>query len=267
MSGLGLCLVLALIAPALAAASAVAGERAAPAVQLETPAANPASPWLLDRIELPRRAALAVDQPLGDPDGGRAVTLRLTPGGRRLAGRAGIGVTLGGPTEADDSSKVARPRRPTNHVTTELKLRLADEPRRTFGLGLCLAADTYATRYGRDLYVATLVAESHTPAPLVANLAYRRDEKFHGRRNQELKLGAGTAWRWPRSSRRPVDATLSAVLLLRNRRRAPIWQAGAGAFVPLADGLRLGAGVTCSTHEDRYGEGRVRGFVSLAFAR
>ncbi len=283
------------VVPGRSAAGVVSGGTAAPAVQLEAPASNPASPWLLDRLGLPSRFAIALDQPLGDPDGGRAVTLRLTPAGflapgprassdvphrgaRALLERVGIAVTLGGPTEADDSSKVSRPRGPTKHITTELKLGLVGdrvpgtEPApgaatRSFALGLGLTADTYSTRYGRDLYVATLAAEARGPVPVIANLAYRRDEKFHGRRNQELKLGAGAAWRCFARSRRPLDATLSGALLLRNRRRADILEAGAGLFLPLGEGLRLGASVTCASHEDRYAEGRVRGAVSLAFAR
>lgn len=285
------------IAPRRSEADGVAAGSAAPALQYEAPASNPASPWLVDRASPPSRFAIAVDEPMGDRDGGRAVTLRLAPagvggawwpglppdamprGGRELLERVGMSVTLGGPTECDDSSKVARPRRPTNHVTTELELPLtagrapearplpAEDLARSFALGLDLTADTYATRYGRDLYVATLVAESRGPVPLVANLGYRRDEKFHGRRDQELKFGAAAAWRWFARSRLPVDATVSSAVLPRNRRRADIVEAGAGLFVPVGEGFRLGAGLTCANHEDRYTEGRVRGTVSLAFAR
>jgi hypothetical protein len=38
-----------------------------------------ASPSLLDHADFPSRFAIALDQPIGDPDSGQALTFRLTP--------------------------------------------------------------------------------------------------------------------------------------------------------------------------------------------
>jgi hypothetical protein len=269
------------------------------AVQTDAPSANAASPSLLDSAEFPDLFAIAFDQPLVDSDGGRAVTLRFTPfafaalRGAKPFGepdpnarwgalrRVGLSATLGGPTQADENARSSRPRSVTNHLTAELKLLLRSSgasredvrpippPSARDALGavsLSLTADTYATGFGRDLYAATLIAESRRPPGLIANLGYRREERIHDRRREELKLGTGFGWRWLAASRRPLDVALSGDELIRNQGRASVRQANAKLDFTLTDALRLTSSVTFANHSERYAEGLVRVNAGLGFA-
>jgi len=287
-----------LLALALPATAGAAGRPFAwmdwePQVQTEAPSENPASPALLDRAEFPTRFAVALDQPIGDGDAGRALTVRSTartfaalfggapsshpPESGRWDGlsRVGLGATLGGPTQADDMPRALRPRAVTNHFTGELKLMLIGD---TLGgadasaaatrgplraLDLNFTADTYATGFGRDLYAAACIAETRRPRGLLVNLAVHREESIHERARRELKAGAGFDWRCFGALGRPVIATLSCEELYRNLGRHRVAEANAKCDVPLTDQVRLTTAVTYADRPERYAEGTVRG--SLGF--
>ena len=111
-------------------------------VQTECPSANIASPSLLDRAGFPSLMAVALSEPLGGTAPAPAVTISLSPfayaaardssmiGDRRSYShngtlrRAAASVTIGGPLQSRDPSKAAQASNATNHVTTELKLRM-----------------------------------------------------------------------------------------------------------------------------------------------
>lgn len=309
--------------------------------------------------------AVALSEPLGGSASAPAVTISLSPfayaaardssmiGDRRSYSRNGTlrraaaSVTIGGPLQSRDPSKAAQASNATNHVTTELKLRMVgsrdrrehpekfhaaidtsglgglaaalagtsefrvgagkdvtdsdaygaylaalrnhpylgtavlrrlagvtrairafnDEIDRAFLLSLGLTADTYATGFGRDLYVATLVAEFGRPLDITLNAGYRSEEAVHTERHEELKLGAGVSWRLFRSSSLagPLEVTLDGCGLIRNQNRASVWLGSVKLDFPLDSGLKLTTSLTVSTQPERPGEGIQRGSFGLSY--
>jgi len=112
------------------------------AIQTECPSANVGSPLLLDHGGGPSVMAVALSEPLAGAAGGQAVTISLGPfvyasardssimedlppctrqGAMR---RTAASLTLGGPLQGRDPSRAAQASNVTNHVTSELKLRV-----------------------------------------------------------------------------------------------------------------------------------------------
>ena len=255
------------------------------AMQLDAPSINSASAQLLDRGEFPARLGFAWDERLTEMKNRRAMTLTVTPRAaenliRRHMdhdsagawGRAAIRVTLGGPLQFADSLRVARAGRVTDHVTSELKLRLLDRRASLaqpgdFLLSLALDADNLGTGYGLDRYGATLIAEREARSTWTANGGYRILERYRTlHRLTETKLGLGTQWRlWPERQRGFFDFGVSGACLLRNRGLPPVWQAGAIADFRAADGLRVSVGTRRSDRPEIRGDGRARDVLSLSY--
>jgi hypothetical protein len=266
------------------------------ALQVDAPPENAGSPTLIERAEFPYVFALALDQPLTDPDAGRAITLQLTPlafaslfGARPVVGthlnrrfvalsRVGMSATLGGPTQADDATRALRPRSITNHFTAELRLGVigdvdragsteAGTPRGPIrAASLSLIADTYATGFGRDLYAATIIVESRRPLSLTTNFGYRREERIHDRRREELAVGAGIGG--PRISLfgRPVFSALSCEELIRNLGRTSVFQANSQLDVPLSHRLCFTTAMTWANHAERYAKRGLRASAGFGLA-
>src|SRR5580765_1286023 len=248
-----------LTAPRLEAAPA-AGEPALPsAVQVDAPSLNSASPDVLDRAESPR-AGFAWNERIEESENRRAMTLSLSP-----LGRAALRVALGGPLQFVDSLRVLGAGRATDHVTSELKLRLLRQ--RETVLALALDADNLGTGYGLDRYGATFIAERQAPHTWIANGGYRILERYQElHRLTETKLGLGTDWRLtPAGEGGAVDLGLSGACLLRNRSRPPVWQAGVEADLRATDGLRLSLATRHSDRPEIRGDGRVREVLSLSY--
>src|SRR5262249_26905781 len=90
------------------------------------------------------------------------------------ASRAVARVTLGGPLQFADSLRAAHANRATNHVTSELKLRMLGPAGGAFStapltLALALTADNLGTGYGLDRYAGTLIAQRDAPLAWTAN--------------------------------------------------------------------------------------------------
>src|SRR5262249_43905992 len=142
-------------------------------------------------------------------------------------------VTIGGPLQKVERRNANRAWRPTNHVTSELKLILLGDGSPGPGgehrarLGLALAAGNVRTRFGLDRYGATLIAEREGRCTVTANAGYRVVERFHEPvRIEETKLATGAQWRWFESSEHPVELGLSGGCLIRQN-GAVDWQDGA----------------------------------------
>jgi hypothetical protein len=270
--------------------AALLGATPAFALQLEAPSGNVVSPALLDRLASPRILSGDLDWPYEDRGEGLAFTLRssplswMAPTGSESSVRAasawsrlGAAFTLGGPTQTDDQIVESRHHRVSDHVTGELKLPCfgvppdASDARAGAGapvaLGAELAADIYSTGFGRDLYMAALAAESTRGFPWTANLGFRAEEKVHGERNDELKLGVGSGTSWDRRLWivRGVDASASGAVLMRNRSREDVWLANTRVDLPLAGHTRLTGAVTWSNSPERIRVPVVRGRLSLAY--
>src|SRR5262249_46233787 len=108
-------------------------------VQLNAPSINTASPDLVDQAEFPATAGVAWDERLEPGPNDRALTLNVTPlaiaravgrgdcvgpAGRPLdwMSRVAARVTIGGPLQKVERRNARRAWRPTNHVTSELKM-------------------------------------------------------------------------------------------------------------------------------------------------
>jgi len=249
-----------------------------PAVQVGAPSINTASPDLVDRGGFPV-LGLAWDETSREVADDRAVTLDLTPlgiartfgraAGSPLLDRAAARVTLGGPLHKIERSNASRSNRPTNHVTSELKLRLAgDDPGqahpRPATLALALAADNVGTGYGLDRYGATLIAERQGLCTMTANVGYRIVERYRApERIEETKVAGDAAWRAFASRHEALDVGVSGGWLLRPRE--DIWQAGARIDLSLAGSVRLSLAARRSHRPELPGQDRTRGVLSLAW--
>jgi len=249
-------------------------------VQVEAPSINTASPDLVDRGGFPL-LGMSVDETRREVADDRALTLDVTPLaiaralGRRepaatLLDRAAARVTLGGPLQQVPRANAARSNRATNHVTSELKLRLAGDaaaaPRSAHPalLALALGADNVGTGYGLDRYGATLIAEREGPCSLTANLGYRVVERYRvPHRIEETKLAGDVAWRAFAARREAVDVGVSGGWLLRPH--ADIWQSGAHVDVSLAERVRISLAARRSQRPELPGQDRTRGVLSLAW--
>src|SRR5216110_3007281 len=121
-----------LLAAARLEAAPAADEPALPsAVQVDAPSLNSASPDLLDRAESPSRAGFAWNERIEESENRRAMTLSLSP-----LERAALRVALGGPLQFVDSLRVVGAGRATDHVTSELKLRLLRQRETVLALAL-----------------------------------------------------------------------------------------------------------------------------------
>ena len=259
------------------------------AVQIGAPSINSASPDLLDHGGFPALAGVAWDERLEKGPDDRAITVNLTPLAlARLAGRSeakgpdaapefdllqrvAARVTIGGPPQKISHRFPGRAGRPSNHVTSELKMVLFADGAASPGSGhstvaLALAADNLATGYGLDRYGATLIAERGGPCLWTANAGYRVVERFHApMRIQETKLATGVQWRMFGIAERPVEIALSGGCLLRTRNNAD-WQDGARVDVPITSALRLSAAMRRSERPELPGQDTRREVVSLAYA-
>jgi len=253
-------------------------------VQVNAPSINSASPDLLDLATSPEIAGMALDQRLQRGPDRRALTFNLTPlalldlvrraqaatpsSASGWAGRAVARVTLGGPPQFIDSLRVAHAGRATNHVTSELKLRVLDSLgnapwARPVKVAVALTADNLGTGYGLDRYGGTLIAEREAACTVTANAGYRVLERYHAaERMGETKLGLGAAWHSMRL--KALDLGFSGACLLRNHGRAPVWQGGARADLAV-DGLRLSLATRRSDHPEVRGGDRGRSVLSLAY--
>jgi len=259
----------------------------APLLQLDAPSVNAGSPELLDRAGFPRLGGLAMSGMMDEDRGGQELTFGATPLGllsavrggvlppaavdtsRTLLDRVAARVTLGGPLQQVDPRRAARASRITNHVTTELKCRLAGgvSSRSADVLAMSLAADNLATGYGLDRYSATLIGEHDGPVTLAMNAGYRiverRDTPL---RRAETKLGTGASWRlYSGGSRlRGAELGLASDCLLRNHARPDIWQDGARLELLVGERMRVSASVLRSSRAEMPGLEPLRVIVGLA---
>ena len=253
-------------------------------VQVSAPSINSASPELLDRAFSPRQAGVALDHRFQRGADLQALTFNMTPlailhlvgHGQSMSGpsdswseRAVARITVGGPPQFIDSLRTAHAGRATNHVTSELKLRLRDgagtDPRGSapVSVALALTADNLGTGYGLDRYGGTLIAERDTPCAWTANAGYRVVERYRTlERLAESKLGLGAQWRWPRL--RALDFGISGACLLRNHGRTPVWQGAASADLDV-DGLHLSLATRRSDRPEVRGDERGRSVLSVAY--
>lgn len=211
--------------------------------------------------------------------------------------KLGASFTFGGPTQTDDQIVESRHHRVSDHVTAELKLpmfgtpagdvapeagapaavaaqdsgappsHLASGAGASVAVGGSLAADVYSTGFGRDLYMATLIAESSRGLPWVANLGYRAEEKVHQKRNDELKAGLGTGATWRRTLWivQAVEGSVSGAVLVRNRSREDVWLANTRLDLPMRGHVKVVGAVTWSNSPERIRVPVVRGRLSLAY--
>ena len=166
-------LLIALVLPSLA------GRAEADLMQITAPSINSASPDLLDHAASPAMAGVALDRRFEKAVDRSALTLNLTPLG--LLGLAGHGggaehdpgwasravarVTVGGPLQFVDSLRTAHAGHATNHVTSELKLRMLGPPddvssTRPLTVGLALTAG----QSGHGLRARSLLRDAHCRA-------------------------------------------------------------------------------------------------------
>jgi len=258
------------------------------AVQIGAPSINSASPDLVDHGGFPALAGVAMDERLEKGPDDRAITLNVTPlAFARLAGRSeargdaasefdllqrvAARVTIGGPLQKISRRFPGRAGRPSNHITSELKMVLLGDGTASPGSGrstvaLALAADNLATGYGLDRYGATLIAERGGPCLWTANAGYRVVERFHApMRIEETKLATGVQWRMFGIAERPVEIAVSGGCLLRTRNNAD-WQDGAQVNMPITSALRLSAAMRRSKRPELPGQDTMREVVSLAYA-
>jgi hypothetical protein len=261
----------------------VVGRAEADGMQISAPSINSASPDLLDQATSPSVAGVAFDRRFEAAADPRAITFNLAPlvvlqwvghgeGSAadlsEWAQRAAARVTLGGPPQFVDSLRTPHAGRVTDHVTSELKLRLLDGVREEarappITVALALTADNLGTGYGLDRYAGTLIAERDAGCTWTANAGYRILERYRSpERLAETKLGLGAEWRSVRL--RAFDVALSGACLLRNHGRVPVWQGAARADLAL-DGVRLSVATRASDHPEVQGDGRGRGVLSLAY--
>jgi hypothetical protein len=288
------------LACALAAPAMTPGE--ARALQFEAPSGNVVSPALLDRLASPKLVSGDLDWPFEDRGEGLAFTLRGSPFGwlapgasqdsvsgekhERALSRLGAGFTFGGPTQTDDQIVESRHHRVSDHVTAELKLPVfgtpavdeapdagatpshrANDAGGLVALGGSLAADVYSTGFGRDLYMATLIAESSRGLPWAANFGYRAEEKVHQKRNDELKagLGTGATWRGTLWIVQAIEGSVSGAVLVRNRSREDVWLANTRLDLPMRGHVKAVGAVTWSNSPERIRVPLVRGRLALAY--
>ena len=260
----------------------------ASAMQISAPSINSASPDLLDHGGFPALAGVACDERLERGPDDRAITVNVTPlalvrfvghdeamgpgSGSNLLERVAARVTIGGPPQKISHRFPSRAGRPSNHVTTELKMVLLGGapahagPNRSTTLALAMGADNLATGYGLDRYGATLIAERGGPWRWTANAGYDIVERYHApRRIEETKLATGVAWRQFGIAERPVELALSGGCLLRTRNSAD-WQDGAQVNVSITGALRLSAAMRRSERPELPGQDTMREVVSLAYA-
>jgi hypothetical protein len=262
------------------------------AIQLEAPSGNVVSPALIDRLASPRLFSGDFDWPYEDRGEGLAFTLRGSPLSwlagssadsaarwepRPVCSRLGASFTLGGPTQTDDRIVESRHHRVSDHVTGELKLPFfgpipddsGDRPDTgaPVVLGGSLAADIYSTGFGRDLYMATLLAEGARGLPWNANLGFRAEEKVHHERNDELKVGLGSeaGWHHPMGIVEAIEGSVSGAVLLRNRGREDVWLANTRVDVPMRGHVKAVGAVTWSNSPERIRVPVVRGRLALAY--
>ena len=256
-------------------------------VQVGAPSINSASPDLLDHGGFPALAGVAWDERVEKGPDDRAITVDVTPLAlARAAGwdgstadvahesdllrRVTARVTIGGPPQKVPRRNPGRADRPSNHVTSELKMVLRDDDSSRSGrptlLALALAADNVATGYGLDRYGATLIAERGGPWRWTANAGYRVVERYHApARIEETKLATGVQWCLFGGGDHPVELGLSGGCLLRVRNSAD-WQDGARVDVPITRGLRLTAAMRRSERPELPGQDTLREVVSVAWA-
>jgi hypothetical protein len=256
-------------------------------VQVGAPSINSASPDLVDHAGFPALAGVAWDERLENGPDDRAITVNVTPLAlarvvrgdaangsetwNELLQRVAARVTIGGPPQKIARRNPGRAGRPSNHVTSELKLVLfGDGSERSSAarptLALALAADNLATGYGLDRYGATLIAERGGPLRWTANAGYDIVERYHAPvRIEQTKLATGVAWRLFGITGRPVELALSGGCLLRTRNSAD-WQDGAQVNVPITSALRLSAAMRRSERPELPGQEQMREVVSLAYA-
>ena len=276
----------------LAVSPATIARRPAPApwpsiVQVGAPSINSASPDLVDHAGFPALGGVAWDERLEKGPDDRAITVNVTPLAlarvvrgdaangsetwNELLQRVAARVTIGGPPQEIARRNPGRAGRPSNHVTSELKLvLLGDGSERPSAarptLALALAADNLATGYGLDRYGATLIAERGGSLRWTANAGYDIVERYHAPvRMEEAKLATGVAWRLFGITGRPVELAVSGGCLLRTRNSAD-WQDGAQVNVPITSALRLSAAMRRSERPELPGQDQMREVVSLAYA-
>jgi len=150
---------------------------------------------------------------------------------------------------------------------TESALTLDRRVARAFVLGLSVSADMYGTGFGRDLSAATLIGELGRPLPLTVNVGARAEEKVHGDRNLEYKLGLGTTRRL-RSRIGPLgalDLTVAGGLLVRNDDRPNLRLGNVKLDAWLSPSWSATGAVIFSDHPERVGMGSTRGTVGLGY--
>jgi hypothetical protein len=246
------------------------------------------SPAMLDDAAGPGSVAVDLDQATRRSNAPTAFTLGFRPfetvddrgwsdraWGRSL-GAMSSAVTLRGPTEAPPGTRNFRRSNPIDHFGAEVKVPLAGagaiggdrRPSSTAPtpVALDLAADTYETGFGRDLYSATMIADGIHGSPWIANGGVRAEERIRRRRDWELKLAAGTRVRWcPPLGAHPITATFGGGELLRNHGRRSVVLASTELDVPVHSALGLTGSLTCSNRPERFREGLVRGVIGLSY--
>lgn len=261
---------------------------AADGVQAGAPALNSASPELLDRAGFPRFGAVAWDERFQEGPNDRALTFSASgaglaalfrrprpgedvrPGREAPLGRFAARVSLGGPLQFIAGGRASRAGRETNHITSELKVRLAGPASPRAGvavLALALDADNFATGYGLDRYGATLVAERPGTITWVGNAGWRLVEKYKApERLDEAKLGLGAHRRLPGHAGPPgeLDLGASGAVLLRNDGRPAVWQGGLQLEVRLSHNLRAGLALRTSSAPEMPAQERTMGVMSFA---
>jgi hypothetical protein len=287
---LGSATLVAAAAYALAACAPAYGATGAIAERVDAQAYNSAAFAVVDHGDLPAFAGIGVQGVLDDGVNRSAITVMVTPLALARAAGAGLGrsvledpgaawmrrvaarFTVGGPLQYVDPHRAARADRLTNHTTTELELKLVDEGGPNGGaspvsLTAALAADNLASGFGVDHYGGTLIAERSGTCALTANAGFMMQERYKALvRYDEARLGAEATLRLPEPGgpQRAADAGLGVSCLLRNQRRASVWQGSARLDAPLWRGVRLSLSGRASNRADLRGVDRMRALMGLS---
>ncbi len=248
----------------LLAGACAAAEPWPPVLQADAPAYNSATFEVIEHGGLPATAALAWQGVLDEGVDRTALTLALSPGLfvpalRGSPPRVAATLTVGGPLQRYDLRHAQRAARLTNHVTSDLAVRLGGVggAARRVTLTGALTADNLATGYGFDRYGATLIAERPGRCALTGNAGVRVQERYHlPARYAEVRLGAGTAWRpWTRpGAPGALVLGLAAGTLIRNEHRPAVLQASVRLDAPLAGRWRATASFRLANRPDLGGD-------------
>lgn len=243
----------------------------APLPQLDAPAISSASSELVDRARF-APLGLAWNGVVGPGLDRQAFTLDVTPRAviRAFCGATGTPrdssdspviarVAVGGPLEFAHGRHVRREHRLSNHVSTQLGVRVLR--RGADVLAAALETDNYGTGYGLDRYGAMLMGQHEGRCSIIVNAEGRILERLPGtRRLAEARFGAEASWRLVAGGRRvrALDLGVAAGGLLRNRGRESVGQAGARLELELPDRVRLSAAARSATEPELSGLRRTR---------